>query len=90
MSQMGSNEAHYNFNSIVNTLQGSGANALDPYHTVYLLADDATHGFVAREPAVRRELEKYITRQTTIESMGTKRDYVLCLVTPALFVSINV
>ena len=71
--QIGSHEARYNFNSIVNTLNGSGSNALDPYHTVYLLADDATHGFVAREPAVRSELEKYITQSTQIESMGTNR-----------------
>ena len=73
--QVGSREAKYNFNSI-NTSKGGGANALDPYHTVYLLADDGTHGAYSYEPHIRTNLENYIKECTTIEMMVDRGRYM--------------
>ena len=74
--QVGSREAKYNFNAI-NTSKGGGANALDPYHTVYLLTDDGTHGTYSYDPQLRTNLENYIKECTTIEMMGDRRMYWL-------------
>ena len=68
--QVGSQEAKYNFIGLDST--SGRLNALDPYHTVYLLCDDGTHGRYIREPLVRGRLESYIKTQTTIEMLGSK------------------
>lgn len=70
--QVGTTEAQYNFTALEGDSASSTSNTLDPYHTIYVLADDGTYGSYTKEPIIRRKFEKYIKTKTTIESLTEK------------------
>ena len=72
--QMGSDEARYYFSAVqhsTNILQFP--NALDPFHVIYILADDGTTGQYNQEPLIRRVFETFIKSQTSLDILGTNK-----------------
>ncbi len=54
-------------------------NCLDPYHSVYILADDGTAGNYHAEPAIRGKLENFIATETTLNTLGDESKNIFML-----------